>query len=253
MVTGIGAILFSLVSAQTIAAARAQTPALSLPPSTAIPVRFERSIDARNAKAGDAVTARTIQQIVLPNGREIARGSLVTGHVVAAQAYRFDTTPYAHQQPSTLTIHFDKLEAGVASIPLNLSVRAVANALDSKDATYSHSYDDTDHVGTMTLIGGLSYSPLDKMIQSEDGDAIAYNRKHGLFARLVASGSCSGTETEQSVGIFSPSACGVYGFAGDSMTQNGNDGSGSFTLASRGRSVKLYAGSTALLQVNDTK
>jgi hypothetical protein len=102
---------------------------------------------------------------------------------------------------------------------------------------------------------------LDKTILSDDGDAIGYNRKGGVFARLIASGSsgpgalihCDATDTEQSVAIFSPDACGLYGFAGDYMLQNGQDGSGTFTIAVRGRSEKLPAGSTALLQVNQSR
>jgi len=113
----------------------------------------------------------------------------------------------------------------------------------------------------MTLIGGTAFSPLDKRIQTNDGDAIGYNRKDGVFARLIPAESsesgttihCDGTSTEQSVAIFSPDACGVYGFGGASMPANGQDGSGTFTLAVRGRTMKLYAGSTALLQVNPEK
>jgi hypothetical protein len=45
----------------------------------------------------------------------------------------------------------------------------------------------------------------------------------------------------------------VYGFAGGYLAGNGQDGSGTFTLAAHGRTVELYAGSTALLQVNDVK
>jgi hypothetical protein len=132
-------------------------------------------------------------------------------------------------------------------------VRALANINDSVDASYGHSVDNQDSVGMMTLIGGLTFSPLQKMIQDDNGDAIAYNRHNGLFARLVASGSCSGTDTEQSIAIFSPDACGVYGFAGDYLADTGRNGSGTFTLATRGHSIKLYAGSTALLQVNEAK
>lgn len=236
-------------------AAAATVPAQSqvLPKSTAIPIRFEHSVDTKKAKAGDQVTAKTIQVIMLPGGKSIPKGALVVGHVVALEAFSFDQTPYAHQRPSMLSIHFDKLETGDAAIPVNLSVRAIANANDSKDATYSHSTDDTDHVGMMTLIGGTTFSPLNKMIQSEDGDAIGYNRKNGVFARLIASGGCSGTDTEQSIAIFSPDACGAYGFGGDYLAGTGRDGSGTFTLALRGHSVKLYAGSTALLQVNEAK
>ena len=164
-------------------AATAQAPSQPLPQSTAIPVRFERSVDAKKAKPGDTVTAKTMQVIVLPGGEAIAKGTVIVGHVVTAQSFQFDSTPYAHQQPSTLSIHFDKLQQGVAGIPINLSVRAMAGAIDSQQATYPHSTDDTDHVGTMTLIGGTSFSPLEKRIQSDDGDAIGYNRKDGVFAK----------------------------------------------------------------------
>jgi hypothetical protein len=258
MRTGFASVLgtFALGVAHLAAyATTAVVPAQSqvLPQSTTIPVRFEHSIDVRKAKAGDAVTARTIQVVVLPDGKSIAKGSTLTGHVVALEAFSFDQTPYTHQKPSMLSIHFDALRNGDAVIPVNVFVRAIASTIDSREAAYPHSTVDADPVGEVTLIGGTTYSPLDKMIQSEDGDAIAYNRKTGVFARLVASGSCPASETEQSIGIFSPDACGAYGFGGDYLADTGRDGSGTFTLALRGHSVKLYAGSTALLQVNAAK
>jgi hypothetical protein len=243
-----GAIHTAVCAAVSAAPVQSQ----ALPQSTAIPVRFEHSIDTRKAKVGDTVAAKTIQKVTLPGGREIPKGTLLVGHVAALEAFHFDETPYIHQKPSILSIHFDKLQAGDTAIPVNLSIRAIASTIDSQEASYPHSTDDTDHLGTMTLIGGTSFSPLDKRIQSEDGDAIGYNRKNGVFARLIASGSCGGTDTEQSVGIFSPSACGAYGFGGSYLSESGRDGSGTFTLALRGHSVKLYAGTTALLQVNKT-
>ena len=258
MRTAVASILGTLVLGVTnlaVCAAGTTVPAQSqvLPQSTAIPVRFEHSIDTKKAKVGDVVTAKTIQAVALPSGKSIAKGALLVGHVVALDAFHFDQTPYAHQKPSMLSIHFDKLQTGDAAIPVSLSVRAIASTIDSREAAYPHGIDETDHVGTMTLIGGTTFSPLDKMIQSEDGDAIGYNRRTGVFARLIPSGSCNGTNTEQSIAIFSPDACGAYGFGGDYLADNGRDGSGTFTLALRGHSVKLYAGSTALLQVNETK
>jgi hypothetical protein len=244
-------------------ATAATAPALpqTLPQSTVIPVRFEYSLAAKNAKAGDSVTAKTMLVIKLPGGEVIAKGAVIVGHVVAVQAFHFDPTPYAHQQPSLMSIHFDKIQKGEAVIPVNLSVRAIASTIDSQEAARPHYLDETDRVGTIKLIGGTEFTPFDKIIQADDGDAIGYNRKDGVFARLTASGysgpgasfHCEGTNTEQSVAIFSPDACGVYGFAGDYLSDNGQDGSGTFTLAVRGHSVKLYAGSTALLQVNQVK
>lgn len=238
-----------------VLASAATIPAQSqvLPHSTAIPIRFDHSIDTKKAKVGQEVTAKTMQVIVLSGGRSIPKGALVVGHVVALDAFQFDQTPYAHQKPSMLSIHFDKLQAGDSSIPVNVSVRAIASTIDSEEASRPHYLDETDRTGTVTLIGGTEFTPYDKMIQSGGGDAIGYNRKNGVFARLIASGHCEGTDTEQSIAIFSPDACGAYGFAGDYLSDNGQNGSGTFTIAVRGRSVKLYAGSTALLQVNDSK
>jgi hypothetical protein len=243
------------------AAASVATQPQSLPAATAVPVRFAHTLDAKRAKVGDTVTAKTMQVILLPGGASIEKGTVVVGHVVAVQPFHFDPTPYVHQSPSLISIHFDKLQRGDSVIPVNLSVRAIANTMDSREATYTHSNADADPLGMITLIGGTTFSQLEKMIQSDDGDAIGYNRRGGVFARLISSVSsgrgssfqCEGTDTEQSVAIFSPDACGVYGFAGDYIPENGQDGSGTFTLAVRGRSEKLYAGSTALLQVNQEK
>jgi hypothetical protein len=258
MRTAPATILVALVLGTTnfaVCALAAAVPAQSqvLPQSTAIPIRFEHTIDTNKARVGDEVTAKTIQVVALPGGRNIPKGAVLVGHVIALQAFHFDQTPYAHQKPSMLSIHFDKLETGDAAIPVNLSVRAIASTLDSQEASRPHYLDETDRVGTITLIGGTEFTPFDKMIQSDDGDAIGYHRKNGVFARLIASGHCGGTDSEQSLGIFSPDACGAYGFAGDYLSDNGRDGSGTFTLAVRGRSLKLNAGSTALLQVNETK
>jgi hypothetical protein len=255
LVVGVANLAFC---ANTASAAAQSQP---LPAATAVPVRFVHTVDAKKAKVGDTVTAKTMQVILLPGGATIDKGTVVVGHVAAVEPFHFDPTPYAHQSPSLISIHFDKLQKGDSVIPVNLSVRAIANTLDSREASYTHSNADADPLGMMTLIGGTTYSPLEKIIQSDDGDAIGYNRNGGVFARLIASGPsgrgtsihCDGTDTEQSMAIFSPDACGVYGFSGDYLRENGQDGSGTFTLAVRGHSEKLYAGSTALLQANQAK
>ena len=224
-----------------------------LPQSTAIPVRFEHSVDTKKAKVGEAVTAKTIQVIALPGGRNIPKGALLVGHVVALEVFHFDETPYAHQKPSMLSIHFDKLQTGDAAIPVNLSVRAIASTIDSREAAYPHSTDDTDHRRNDDS------DWRNNILSIGQDDPIGGRRRHRIqpekwsLRRLIASGTCNGTDTEQSIAIFSPDACGAYGFGGDYLADSGRDGSGTFTLALRGHSLKLYAGSTALLEVNETK
>jgi hypothetical protein len=233
----------------------------TLPSSTAIPIRFTHSVDANKARPGDPVTAKTLQMIVLPGGKTLPKGTVVAGHVVEISPFRFDETQYAHQQPSRVSIHFDRIQAGDLSLPVNVAVRALANRLESDEASSPHRTDETDSVGTMVLIGGGSFSPLEKSIMDTNGDAIGYNRRHGVFARLIASSyatdgetlQCGSTTTEQSIAIFSPSACGVYGFDTVYMPEGGQRSNGTFTLASRHHSVKLYAGSTALLETTEAQ
>jgi hypothetical protein len=229
----------------------------ALPVSTAIPVSFTHSIEAGKTKPGTVVTAKSIQFVSLPDGRSLPKGTVVVGHVVDDGVFQFDSAPYAHQKPSYISIHFDRIKSGNLTVPINVTVRALANTIESEEASRPHYLDETDRVGTMNLIGGGEYTPFDHEIKGDDGDAIGYNRKQGVFARLLASESatsgstveCRGTETEQSIAIFSPSACGLYGFDTIYMPQNGSSGDGTFRLESRHHTIKLYAGSTALLQV----
>jgi hypothetical protein len=244
--------VISLLHTAPCATSAVQT---EVPQGTTFPVRFVRSVDSRRAEPGDRVTAKTLQVVILPGGQHLPKGTLLVGHVVNARPYHFNPEPYAGQKASSISIHFDQIVNGESKLPVNLSVRALANTLQSEWAPRVHYHDETDGAGSMILIGGLEFSPFDKTVRDDDGDVIAYNRKNGVFARLLAPdkaasmrADCSATSTEQSVAIFSPDACGLYGFGRMSMPHAGRSGSGTFTLVSRSRSIKLYAGSTALLQ-----
>lgn len=235
--------------------------AVTLPPSTAIPIVFVHTLEAGKAKPGDPVIAKTVQIVILPDGHTLTKGTTLQGHIEESRAFVFDATPYAAQKPSVISVHFDRILQGRESIPVNVTVRALANTIASREAASPAHLDETDSVGTNMQIGGDSFSPLEKEVRSGDGDIVGYNRKHGVFARLVSndytsrysSFHCASTDSEQSVAIFSASACGLYGFDTVYMPENGSITQGSFSLASRRHSVKLYAGSSALLQVIEEK
>jgi hypothetical protein len=235
--------------------------AATLPPSTAIPIAFDHTLEAGKAKPGDPVTAKTTQVLVLPDGHKLPRGSRLFGQVEESQAFTFNSTPYATQQPSILSVHFDRIVAKDGTIPVRVSLRALANTLEARDASSPRHTDESDTVGTNVQIGGDTFSPLEREVRSSDGDIVAYNRKQGVFARLQSNSymsressfRCPATDTEQSVGIFSASACGAYGLDTVYIPDNGSDGKGSFSLASRRHTVKLWAGSAALLQVIEDK
>jgi len=229
-----------------------------IPPATAIPVTFTRTIEAGTAKPNDVVTAKTNQAVYLAGGKVLPKGATVTGHVVESTAFVFDSTPYAVQKASVLSIHFDNVTANGSTIPVNLSVRALAGPVQAREAESVHYAGESDTTGTRVLVGGSSFSPLDSAVLSVQGDVTGYVRKQGVFARLIAGDAlregssfhCSGTNSEQSVDIFSADACGIYGLDSLSMADNG-ERSGAFVLESHRHSIKLHAGSAALLQVTD--
>jgi hypothetical protein len=231
--------------------------AADLPQATVIPVVFTSSIKAGKAKSGDPVSAKTMQIINLPDGNNIPKGSILIGHVQDSRKFVFDPTPYATQKPSVISVRFDKIVMKGKFIPLSVSVRALANTLEARDAASPRHLDETDSVGTNMQIGGDTFSPLETEVRSSDGNVVGYNRKQGVFAKLLpneyssryASFHCDGTESEQSVAVFSASACGLYGFDSVYMPENGTTTNGSFALASRRHNVTLYAGSSALVQV----
>jgi hypothetical protein len=223
--------------------------AITLPAQTTIPVIFTHTENAAKAKAGDVVTAKTMQVVLLPNGDQLPKGSMVIGHIIEARPFKFDDTAYAAQQASYLSIKIDQVVNKSGPSSAVTSVRALADPISVEEALTPHGIDETDYPGTVTLVGGAHYSPIDKHVTyGLDDDVVAYNKKQGVFAHLLPAGaSCPGTQTEQSVGVFSPDACGLYGFGSVHLSED--TASGTFRLASTHHTVVLYAGSAALLQV----
>jgi hypothetical protein len=239
------AFAFSLLGGLAFAPA---SRAITLPEQTTIPVIFTHTLDAGKAKAGDVVTAKTMQVVLLPDGGQVPKGTLVTGHIVEARPFKFDETPYAVQLASALSIQLDSVMLKGVATTVATSVRAMADPITAREALYPHGFDEPDGVGTVVLVGGAHYSPIEKRVTAGlDDDIVGYNKKQGVFARLLPGGlGCEGTQTEQSVAVFSPDACGLFGF-GSVHLANGTRGT--FRLESTHRTVTLYAGSAALLQV----
>jgi hypothetical protein len=217
-------------------------------PST-IPIVFTKSFGAKGSHPGDLVTAKTTQMVRLGSAGVIPAGARVTGHVVAANPFVYDTTPYAHQKASVLSIHFDSIEVDHQAVPLGVTVRAMADPLTSEDARIPINHD-IDTSGATTQIGGDQRYPWNAPVTNEDGDVVAYSRHGGVYAHLIASGDCDGSSVEVSVGLYSASACGLYGFDRTSAEEVGSvEHPSTLTLVSTHSSPKIWKESTALLEV----
>lgn len=221
----------------------------SLNAPTALPIIFTNTVSAKGSHVGDVVSARTTQVVHLADGAVIRRGTVITGHVTAANPFIYDQTPYAHQNQSVLSVHFDSIEIGRNTVPLDVTVRALADPLTST-AAHTPINHDIDPSGATVQIGGDQRYPWSAPVVNTDGDVVAYSRRDGVYAHLIANGACDGSSVEVSVGIFSASACGLYGFAETSAQEMGTTANPStLTLASTHVSPKLWKNSTALLEV----
>jgi hypothetical protein len=240
---------FILVASAFAAVAQGGGTALQLPPQTTLPIVFTNTVSAKGAHVGDPVSAKTIQAVRLPTGVTLSSGSKIVGHVAEATAFAYDKTPYAKQKNATLTVHFDAVEVNGTKIPLNVSVRALADVFATRAAEEPQA-SDMDSLGTLTLVGGEYLIPSQSDVRNMDGDVVAYNRHGSVYAHLISNGGCDGNSTEVSMGIFAATACGVYGYTNVSATELGSQKNPStLTLTSFRTSPTIWKNSAALLEV----
>jgi len=240
---------FLLAAAGVLQAQGQASPlAAQLPAHATLPVSFTQTISAANARPGELVRAKTIQAVRLEDGRSVAAGALVSGHVLSAKAFVYDKTPYAKQQAGMLSIQIDSIDVQGTQVPLHVTLRAMADPLTTWDATKPQP-SDLDPVHTTTQIGGDLLTPSQSEIRNAQGDVVGYNKRGGAYAHLLANASgslsCDAGETEQPVSLFSASACGLYGFANVSLGDGGPSGIG---LTSTHRTPEIVKHSIALLE-----
>ena len=241
--------VFLLLAACLGATAQGESAAGQLAPSTTLPIEFSGNVSAKTAHNGDLVVARTIQRVRLTSGTVLPSGVRVIGHVIDASGFAYDKILYARQKASTLTLHFDAIEVQGQRIPLNVTVRAIADYFTTL-AAYEPKSTDLDSLGTLPSVGGDLLTPSHSEVRNHDDDVVAYNRRNGVYAHLIPNGRCDGNSTEVSMAIFSASACGLYGYANVSATEFGSAAKPStLTLLSHRTSPEIVKHSTALLEV----
>lgn len=248
--------MLSVVSGLMLATATSALAATPSPEScqVAIPVVLDRGLDASRAKTGDVFRAHTMQPVTLCSGEIAPANSLIEGHVVAARGFHFDDRPYAQQQASWLSVQFDAITFKGVRHALNAQVRAIASAIETRDAQRVQYRDEFDQIGQTVLVGGSHFSTNDARIYSPMGDIVGYHRAGGVFACLLAVGGekaslpCKANAQEQSVAVFSPDACGAYGFEDEYLADNSASDNGVIRLESVRKSVLVRGGSSFLLE-----
>jgi hypothetical protein len=248
--TSLRVALCASVASTTAILARAQSP-------TAVPVQLLQTLDSAHLNPGELVRMKTMQPVVLPQGR-VRKAAILEGHVVAEQAYRFSSGPYAKPLPATLSIQVDAIETDAGRLPVQASLRALAGPLEVDAAGNRQYQNEFDTQGTMRLIGGEELWPWDKTIRGKDSAVVGYVRKQGNIAPLLGSVRaqandeplhCAATQHEEAIAVFSADACGLYGMDKTVLTNTGA-AQGAITLQRANGDVHVERGSAALLLVS---
>jgi hypothetical protein len=192
--------------------------AQSIPAGTALPVMINTTLNAKGAKPNQKIEGKLMQEVNLPDGAKLKSGSHVTGHVVSVSRPK--------GSGSHIVVQFDQVQDEHQTIPLHVSLRAMASSQNvfqaglpiDANSTYESSQSwVTKQVGGEVVFRGRGY------VASDKGKVGIYSGS-GTWGKLVASGDCPASESsnpQQALWIFSTTACGAYGFENTKLEQSG--------------------------------
>jgi hypothetical protein len=224
-------------SAQPSAASESQNTAFRLEPETIIRVELAKSVDAKKAKVGDEVMAKTIDDFLSDKNEVLApKGSKVLGHVA-------EVSPHQGESASTLGIAFDKivLKNGT-EVRLKASIQAIGPPESNAAAG-------NDNLGAPANSGGMS--PMSSPGRGAYGGTTP--NPGGTMPGSVNNPGAAAQDASQSTsptaainGRLTPNAQGVVGMSGLSLSTGAAQDS---LLSSPKHNVKLDSGTQMILRV----
>ena len=220
-----------------------------IPAGTIIPVSLNSSLRSDKSGSGTTIIATVMQDVPLGQGGMLRKGSMLTGHVVAA------ITAGKGSDDSKISFQFDQVRFDNLTIPITTTLRAVASRSAVLDATPELT--SSEYADNTIEIGG------DQISYGEGGpvmvglQVVGKYTSQGVLANLDQdSGTPSGSTIDgdarlQAFWLFSVNARGAFGFRDLTILQSGRtEPLGEVTLASNRRAVKVDKGSAMLLRVD---
>jgi hypothetical protein len=225
-----------------------------IPVGTILPVQLNSSLRSHEARAGEQLSARVMQDVPLPAGRRIHSGAKVIGHVVSAR-------PADNGTAGEISLRFDTLKIGKRHIPMTTNLRALATMMDVSEAQIPESGPDrgtsenewtTDQIGGEVVYrGGVVAHGSNIVGNSVLGSGVLVHVAAKLDRKCRD--EVDGNDQLQALWVFSSDACGLYDLPNLSLTHAGRtDPVGQITLRSNKGNIKIRAGSGMLLRVIGT-
>jgi hypothetical protein len=237
-------LLFALSSCAALSCAQ------QLPAGTVLPVMLHTTLDSQHDKPGKVISGEIMQDVRVSDGMVIPRRTRLLGRVTAS-------SPGENGASSRISFVFDQLELKGRTVALRTHLRALASMGQVFEAQMpTNSIDDygTSESDWNTIqIGGAGVFRGSGEVVA-DGAVVGSTTDYGaVTAKLAPAGKrgCTGeSEQTQALWLFSPSACGVYGFEDLKVSHTGNAApNGEITLESD-RRIHISGGSGWLLRVD---
>jgi hypothetical protein len=247
---GLSLVVLGCISTSGAGALLSQT---VVAPGTILPVRLNDSLSSRKSKPGDVISGRIMQDVPLQNRASIRSGARVMGRVLAV-------TSAANGRDTQISFQFDSIRQGHSAIPVTTNLRALASPLETDDAQlplYGGDRGTPSTAYTTVQIGG------DEVVYRGGGpvargDIVVGKPVYGGVLVTVSTapgapcrGAIDGNNQPQALWLFSSDACGVYGYAGVSISRAGRSNpTGQIVLSSSKRELNIRGGSGMLLRVD---
>jgi hypothetical protein len=234
----------SNVSAQTNTSSKVNSKGGTVASNVVVGAELSKSVDAKKAKPGDKVEAKSTSDAVLENGTKIPRGSKLIGHVTQAQAHSKE------QAQSSLGIVFDEAEVKGQKVPFH----AFIQALTAPPPEMPMNNDQDDMTGNQGMGGGMRGQPMGNgpgMLGNSGGTVGGATNTVGQTVGQTTNtvGQTAGGVTGNVGGQLTASTQGVVNMPGLTMnTAMANATQGS-VITSDSKTVRLDSGTRMVLRV----
>jgi hypothetical protein len=225
----------------------------SLAAGTTIPATLSKPVDARKAKPGDEITAKTTQDVRSSSGVVIPRGSKLVGHVTDAKArakgdsesalgVAFDRAVLRNGQEVPFQASIQALAAGTANASAPLADDSFGGASQGGIASSAPSGGGRGGAlgGVGSTVGGATNA-----VGNVGGVANGAGNAVGGVGATTASTVNSGLGATGQLNSASTGVIGLNGLALNSAASNSTAGS---VITSPGKDVKLDSGTQMILQ-----
>jgi hypothetical protein len=234
------------------AAPRAGRDDVQIPAGTILPVQLNHGFSSKNARAGQEITGRLMQDVPLPNAQKIPEGARLRGTIAAVSSAGKSGT-------GKISFRFDHLEVHRHSIAIVTDLRALASFMEVQFAQTPETSPGfgTPYVwATTELIGGDVKYGVGGPVTDRGSEVVGKGTFSGVLVHVRAQpesgcrGDVDGNHDLQALWVFSANSCGVYGMSGAKLVHAGRTAPiGEITLSADTGDVKVRGGSGILLRV----